>query len=422
MHCRRCGARLQQGMLICPECGARQRRLPLSIRCAYCHGRIPTGLTVCPHCGRTARPAGPRWGLWAVLTVVVVVVVLWGLGRLPVERARREVIDTRDRLSGLVQVLDIPTSLPATPTTVRVAAVARTPTPVVFPTIVALPTATVILINEEEAGEMTSGTDAITATLTVTATVVLPTVDAIQTTAPTLVATTAVPTATPTPPTSTATPTPSATTRPARASVQPATPTATAQGGGVTYVVKAGDTLAGIGLQFGVPWESIASANNIGSATSLQIGQVLRIPVAGAPLPPTATPRPRATPTPTATATAALPTLPAPVLENPADGSRADGEDAQVELRWQPVPGMPAGALYQVAVEYLQGGQRRTEVLQPTASTGQRFPPWLYGAADQPGRRFTWYVTVVRMTTDGKGGELAVALSPPSARRSFEWQ
>jgi len=95
MQCKRCGARLQQGMLICPECGARQGRSPESVRCASCHGRVPIELTVCPHCGRTVRPAGPRWGLWALLALAVGCRCLWGLGRLPVERMRREIADTR---------------------------------------------------------------------------------------------------------------------------------------------------------------------------------------------------------------------------------------------------------------------------------------------------------------------------------------
>jgi hypothetical protein len=148
----------------------------------------------------------------------------------------------------------------------------------------------------------------------------------------------------------------------------------------------------------------------------------LRIPAAGGLPLPTATPRPQATPTPLPATPTTLPALAAPVLENPADGSRADGETAEIELRWQPVLGMPAGALYQVTVEYAEGGANRIEPLPPTASTGQRFPPWLFGHADLPGRRYTWYVTVVQMGTDGKGGEVAVPLSPPSTPRWFEWQ
>ena len=64
MYCRRCGATLHQGVVICPECGARQRRGISSVRCARCGHRVSLGLTVCPHCGRDVHPAGPRWGLW----------------------------------------------------------------------------------------------------------------------------------------------------------------------------------------------------------------------------------------------------------------------------------------------------------------------------------------------------------------------
>jgi LysM repeat protein len=408
MQCKRCGARLQQGMLICPECGARQGRLPESVRCASCHGRVPIGLTVCPHCGRTVRPAGPRWGLWALFAGAIVLVALWGLGKLPVERVRREIADTRDRLSGLVQVLDVPTALPPTPTTARVAA-ARTATPALSLTITATQTVTMTLPEPE--GFEQQVTEAITATWTVTPTLALATAAVVTPTVSTTPAVTQpAPTQTPTP-TATATSTPAAKVSPA--------PT---KASGSTYVVKSGDTLAGIAAQYGIAWQDIAAANNITAAAGLQVGQILRIPVAGAPVAPTATPRPKVTPTTSAAPATTSPALSAPILENPSDGSRADGETAEIELRWQPVPGMPDGGLYQVTVEYMEGGQKKVVPLPPTASTGQRFPPWLYKAADLPGRQYTWYVTVVRMATDGKGGELAVPLSPPSIPSAFGWQ
>jgi LysM repeat protein len=412
MHCKRCGARLQQGMLICPECGARQGRQPGSVRCASCHGRVPTGLTVCPHCGRAVRAAGPRWGLWALLAAGLVLVGLYGLGRLPVGRVRQQVLDTRDRLSGLVQVLDLPTSVPATPTRVRIAAVPPTATPSALPIIAVSEALTVTVTGPEEIGETTE-TAPISPTLTLTATAV-----AEPTAAATMTAT-AAPSATLAP---TATPTQTPTARAAATATPTVIPTATTAGAGVTYVVKAGDTLAGIGAQFGVPWEDILSANNIASATSLQIGQKLRIPVAGAPLPPTATPRPKPTATPVPIPPTTAPLLDAPVLENPADGSQAYGDTAEIELRWQPVPGIPADGQYQVTIQYVEGGERRTDVLPPTSSTAQRFPLWLFGRADLPGRRYTWYVTVVRMGTDGKGGEVAIPLSRPSSPHLFEWQ
>ncbi len=45
-----------------------------------------------------------------------------------------------------------------------------------------------------------------------------------------------------------------------------------------TYVVKPGDTLSHIALEFGVPWREIARYNRISDPTKLQIGTVLEIP------------------------------------------------------------------------------------------------------------------------------------------------
>ncbi len=105
MYCKRCGTPLHTGVVICPECGARQRRQATSVRCASCHGRVPLTLAVCPRCGRDVRPAGPRWGLWLVAAVIAMLVVLWSLGKMPVERAGQEIADIKSKASGLVQVL-----------------------------------------------------------------------------------------------------------------------------------------------------------------------------------------------------------------------------------------------------------------------------------------------------------------------------
>ncbi len=407
MRCRRCGATLQQGALICPECGARQRRAPQSVRCAYCHGRIPLELVVCPHCGRDVRPAGPRLGLWLLVAVIVVLAGLWGLGRLPVDEVRQEILDTRSRLAGLVQVLDLPTFTPTHTPATRSAAAVRTATPTAIPTLRWTPTVTVTLPG------FTSG--AITQTITVTATAVLtPTVTTASPTAAgsPAAAETPAPAGTPTAAATSAVGTPPAT--PVGGS-----PTAVAAGSR-TYVVQAGDTLAGIGARFGVPWETIAAANKIADAAVLQVGQVLTIPLAGA-LPPTATPRPRPTATPVPPTATPLPALPAPVLDRPGDGSGAVGADAEIELGWQPVAGMPAEARYQVTIEWLEGGQKNSHSWT-TSATAQRMPPWLFLRADQPARRYVWYVTVVQVGTDGKGGERLIPLSPPSAPRTLSWQ
>jgi LysM repeat protein len=94
-------------------------------------------------------------------------------------------------------------------------------------------------------------------------------------------------------------------------------------GGGSSYTVKDGDTLGGIAAKFGFSLEDLLAANPDVSASSLAIGQTLRLPAATeAPtaIPPTAAPATAAASTPTAaatsapeTATAAAPTeTPAP--------------------------------------------------------------------------------------------------------------
>ncbi|MER6548317.1 N-acetylmuramoyl-L-alanine amidase [Streptomyces sp. NPDC001250] len=50
------------------------------------------------------------------------------------------------------------------------------------------------------------------------------------------------------------------------------------KGGGSTYVVKSGDTLAGIGRMFSVGWERIAQANNLKAPYVIKPGQKLTVP------------------------------------------------------------------------------------------------------------------------------------------------
>ncbi len=52
--------------------------------------------------------------------------------------------------------------------------------------------------------------------------------------------------------------------------------------GGQDYTIKGGDTLLAIGLRFGIEWQDIALANNMGEGALLQIGAVIRLPGAGA--------------------------------------------------------------------------------------------------------------------------------------------
>ena len=114
MYCKRCGTPLRTGVVICPECGARQRRQASSVRCASCHSRVPVSLSLCPHCGRDLRPAGPRWGVWLAVAIGLALMVLWGLGKLPVEQIGQDVIGAKAKVARLVQVLGpAPTTEPS---------------------------------------------------------------------------------------------------------------------------------------------------------------------------------------------------------------------------------------------------------------------------------------------------------------------
>jgi LysM repeat protein len=199
------------------------------------------------------------------------------------------------------------------------------------------------------------------------------------------------------------------------------TATATPKANNVTYRVKTGDTLSGIGLQFGIPWQDIAAANGLKATSRLSVGQELIIPLAG--LPPTAVPTRR----PAATATPVLPTpspapqvmLAAPVLGDPADGASYRDENAMIILNWSPVAGMPVDARYMVTIRYTQNGVP-IESEKTTTATQMRFPA-LYLLADQPDRKYTWFVTVVQPTTDGKGNEINQPLSAPSTPHTLTW-
>ncbi len=64
---------------------------------------------------------------------------------------------------------------------------------------------------------------------------------------------------------------------------------AAAQSCQATHTVRAGETLASIGRQYGVSWAAIAQANNLANANRIFSGQVLCIPAAGTTPPPAPT-------------------------------------------------------------------------------------------------------------------------------------
>ncbi len=274
MYCRRCGAPLHQGVVICPECGARQRRGISSVRCARCGHRVALGLTVCPHCGRDVHPAGPRWGLWLAGFAIIAMAALWGLGELPVDRINTEVASLRSRAEGLVQVLGPAGSPPgaaASPTAQAVAMIEDKPTATPSPE----PTEAEPVIVEVTPAEAVPEGPGLEAEATLAAT-----------------QTPAEPTPTPSPsptqePSPTMTPAPTETPTPEPTATPTLTPTPAPTAGGPTkYKVQSGDTLSSIAAKFGISWEALAQANKLTSRSTLRIGQELVIPgAAGAAAP-----------------------------------------------------------------------------------------------------------------------------------------
>jgi LysM repeat protein len=416
MYCRRCGTPLHTGVVICPECGARQRRQATSVRCASCHGRIPLTLSVCPRCGRDVRPAGPRWGLWGAAAVIAMLVVFWSLGRLSVERASQEIMGVKAKVSVLVQVLG-----PAPSTTPQL--FART-TPAAPSTPIAeeaLPVSASETELSSDAGEGESLTVEPSPTepdLTVGDET--PAAGHLNATATPTLTSTATPTTMPT-----SLPAPTATPVLPTATVPPPTATATPASGSKanTYRIQSGDTLSGIAQRFDVSLEALLAANRITANAPLRIGQALVIPSTGAPVAPTATPKPQATPAPTKPVLPPTPApyLPAPVLTGPGDGTSYRGDTEQIFLIWDAVPGMTADDRYQVVIRWIEQGalQEKSDLFTPAISI--QMPPWLWGRADQPERWYQWSVRPVRLSTDGRGGEVVSPLGPASPTRTLYW-
>jgi hypothetical protein len=120
--------------------------------------------------------------------------------------------------------------------------------------------------------------------------------------------------------------------------------------------------------------------------------------------------------------TASAPGYSAPVLTMPGANTPYSGDRVQIVFGWQAVPGLPPDAQYHVEFRWTSGGvPDGTFTRVPANNTGTAVPGWIYLRADQPARKYAWWVHAVRVTTDGKGGERTIELSPPSQIRTFYW-
>lgn len=449
MLCRRCGATIHDGLRVCPHCGERQARQPSQVSCAHCRHKAPAASSICPRCGHVLRDRRLSGGVLTTVGLLLIAGLALSAGVAShnwsaVQQGAQErltLIETGiSELGG--KVLDTASSLAvtevematATPTPVVVLAalsdVERAPEPI-RPVVVLAPTtvggavggagmepAAVVAVSVADQASPTPEPVAIeqpTATAPPTAT--LP---------PTAVPPTATPTATELPPTHTPTLPPTPTTAPATPTA-PAVAAAATGGSGLTHSVQAGDNWFSIARRYGITQETLAAYNNSRSTDILQVGQVLRVPAAGAAVSvPTAPPTPvRPTsapviPTPAATATpepAVVTRLAAPELLSPITGDGFTAGTPPV-LTWRPVAGFGPQDHYYVLVRFTMRDNQQGHVEDRVTGTSYTVPIWVYDVANPPNRLQTWSVQVRRM---GSGNQ-ELSLSPPSENRTFYWR
>ncbi|HID35339.1 MAG TPA: LysM peptidoglycan-binding domain-containing protein [Anaerolineae bacterium] len=385
--CSRCGSKIPEGHAICPTCGAPAPRTGRYVRCSHCKRRSPAGLTLCPHCGRELKPW--RADRWVAGFSIVVLLGLWlFLG---------EGVHTLARTGHALTSLLPPRITPVTEVASHPPTAASTATAI--PAARATPTATLASVASPAPTPSPAATE--------TPAQAAPTPTA-----------TATPAASPSPsPTATDTPEPTETPTP----TVTITPTATPEPD--VYVVKAGDTLSTIAQKVDRTVAALAVYNKINDPTTIQVGQKLKIPPRDY-VPPTPTPkRPTKTPTPTPSPTPSI-TLPAPQLINPGENAAFNGENALIELIWQPLP-LPDGADYVVHIG-VQTGPGPEDIdwrlAEPVgAKTSFYAPAWLFGQAPQQfGRAYLWYVQAAYVIRNGEQMQI-IPISQPSEMRKFFW-
>jgi LysM repeat protein len=373
-------------------------------------------MAVCPHCGRNLVPAGPRWALWIPLALIVAFAAYWGWGKLPVQQVKQKAAAAQAKLSGLVQIPELATPT-ATPTQGNLIArsvqpsptATRTPTPTptrspsatASPAPSATPTsgpAEYVVVPGDSLGLIGDKLDlpwqTIAAINGINQNTMIRPGDKLK-----------LPTSTPAP-----------TRPPATAAPATAAP-ATAAAAATTATSSAGPTLAASPEATATPTAAPTS-----TPTSAPTAPPTAPPAATA-SPPTATPRPTATPAPTPTpapTNTPVPSISVPVLLMPGDRNSSTGERTSIILQWQTRENLPLGTVYRVTIADTEQGVPATRTFDWKA-TSFPVPPWLWGKADQPARQYQWFVQVVQLATDGKGGERVIELSPPSETRTFFW-
>lgn len=176
----------------------------------------------------------------------------------------------------------------------------------------------------------------------------------------------------------------------------------------VTYVVKEGDTLNIISLNYNVPESAIQEYNGMVSSTVYE-DMTLIIPLCER----AATPGPSPTPTPP-------PPYPAPNLLLPPDGSVFPLDTEQVTLQWSSVGLINENEAYQITVMDITEGEGRKLVEYETDT--KFIVPGSFRPQENSPHIYRWTITTVRQVDVDEDGnaiwESAGAVSDP---RVFTW-
>lgn len=184
------------------------------------------------------------------------------------------------------------------------------------------------------------------------------------------------------------------------------------------YIVESGDTLSTIATKFGSTVEDLLVANDIAAGEFIQPGDLLIIPIVGAP------PEALAI-TPEAAATSQADSAPTdviyvePRLIAPQDGATIARTDPVV-FQWASVDLLAPNEWYVLQVLPRNLAARTL----PTAWTKQTTYRIETALAPEEGQSadYAWLVSVVRVVRTADGRTLLDAASPPSAVRTFNWK
>ncbi|MBK8049520.1 MAG: LysM peptidoglycan-binding domain-containing protein [Anaerolineales bacterium] len=186
-----------------------------------------------------------------------------------------------------------------------------------------------------------------------------------------------------------------------------------------SYTVEDGDTLISIALKFGSTVEDIQTSNSLAANDLIRPGDLLNIPVRGAPVEALQLRgAPQSTPVPGEDTATPAPNYAEPRLVGPPNNESIVRTDP-VMLEWAGLGELRPNEWYVVQV------LPRSPQARPSSTAWTKDTRFQLGAELAPGEGeradYDWLVSVVRVIPTGSQAAVEAA-SPPSEIRRFSWQ